>query len=85
MSASPIAREEPGEQGLHRLRGRSHPEQSGLAALEGPRPLAERLGVRQQAAAPLEQILALRGELDAAPDPVEEPHPQLRLQRVNLP
>ena len=68
----PIPRKETCEQGLHRLRRGAHPEHARLPALERPRALTERLGVGQQAVGPLQKILALRGELDAPPDPVEE-------------
>ena len=79
-----IARKKAGEQGLHRLRGGADPEHPGLSPLEGPGPLAERVGVRQQSAGSPQEVFALRSELDATPDPVEEADVQLGLEGADL-
>ena len=66
------------------MRGGADPEHPGLSALEGPGPLGERVGVRQQSASSPQEVFALRGELDATPDPVEELDVQLGLERADL-
>jgi hypothetical protein len=48
------------------------------------RALADRLGVGQEAPAPLEQVLACGRQLNAAPDQIEQPHTQFRLERMKL-
>ncbi|HEX7216886.1 MAG TPA: hypothetical protein VF578_21945 [Methylomirabilota bacterium] len=81
----PIAREEAGEHRLDRLGRRAYPEHSGSAALQRPRPLAERFRIGEETPAPAEQIFALGGQLDPPADPVEEPHPQVRFEGMDLP
>ena len=83
--ASPVASEKPGEQSFDGLRSGADADDSRPAALQGPGALAERVGVRQEAAGSPEHVLAFRGELDTAADPVEHPHSQSRLERVDLP
>src|SRR5262245_65890367 len=83
--ASPIARKETGEQGLHHLRRGAQPQHARLSALERPRPLAEGFDVRQQSPRPLQQVLAVGRELGAAPDPVEQLDIQRGLESTDLP
>ena len=40
---------------------------------------------QQQATAAHQKVLALRGELDASPDPIEQTDAQLALKHMNLP
>jgi len=81
----PIARQEAGEQSLHRLRCGAYPEQPRVPTPEGLRPFAEGVSVCQQASAPPQQILALGRQQSAAADAVEERHAQMGLQGVDLP
>jgi hypothetical protein len=80
----PIARQEPGEKRLHGLRRRADSKHAALAALEGFRPLAERIGSGQQLARSPQQVLAFDREMDATTDSVEELHAQLGLECANL-
>ena len=82
--AAPVADQEARQQVLDHLRRRADAKDPGLAGLERARPLAERVGFRQQAAAAPEQIFALRGQPNAATDPVEQRHAQLTLQGADL-
>ena len=58
---------------------------AGLTGLECTSPLSERFRVRQQATTAHKKVLALRGELDAPPDPIEQTHAELALERMDLP
>jgi hypothetical protein len=82
--APPVECQEARQDRLDRLGGGADPDHAGVPTLEGARPLAQRLGVGQQAAAPPEQILAFRRELHAPPDPIEELHAQRGLERPDL-
>ena len=82
---SPISRQEIREQVLDHLRRGADPEDAGLPGLERTRARAKRIGFRQQAPAAAEQIFALRCQLHASPDPIEQRHAQLGLERVDLP
>jgi hypothetical protein len=81
---APIAWKEAGEQSFHRLGRGPDPEHAGLAALEGPGPLPERVGSRQQLAGTAQEILALGSELNAPTDTVEQPNTELDLERPDL-
>jgi hypothetical protein len=63
---------------------RAYPEHPGLTGLEGPRSLADRLNIDQEATAPLEQVLACGRQLDATPDQVKQSNTQFRLERMEL-
>jgi hypothetical protein len=81
----PVEGQEAGEQGLHRLRRRTHAQHAGVSALERARSLPQRLRVGQQSAGAPQEILALGGELHPAPDTVEEADVQRGFERANLP
>ena len=80
-----VLRQEIDKQALDRLRRGADPEHSCLPGLERARPLAEQLDFGQQAPAAPKQVFALRRELNAATDPIEQRHSQLGFQRVDLP
>src|SRR5262249_39072863 len=82
--AAAIPRKESGQQGLHRLRRGADTEHAGLAALEGARPLPQRVGTGQELAGSAQEILALRSEARAPSDPVEEPDAELVFERSDL-
>jgi hypothetical protein len=82
--APPILLEEGHQRTLDQLRHRAYPEHPSLTGLEGARAFADRLGVDQEAPAPLEQVLACGRQLNAAPDQIEQPHTQFRLKRMKL-
>jgi hypothetical protein len=81
---APVAREEWRQQVLDHLRRGADPEYSGRPCLERARALGKGIGVGQQAAAAPEQVFALRGQLDAPADPVEQQHVELGFQRMDL-
>ena len=72
--AAPVADQKRREQVLDHLRCRADPEDSGFAALELASPLAERLGFGKQSAAAPQQVFALRRQLHAPTDAVEQRH-----------
>jgi hypothetical protein len=82
--ATPVSRDKRGKQRLDGLRDGADPEQAGVPGSERARPLAERLGVTEQAPAALQQVLALRRQLEAPPNSIEQPHAQLGFERKNL-
>jgi hypothetical protein len=82
---APVAGEEGRQQSLDGLRRGPHAEHTRLSALERARSLAQRLGVRQQATAALEQILPLGRELNAAPPAIEQRNVQAGLEGLDLP
>src|SRR6185436_589341 len=72
--AATVLRQEHREQVFEILRRGADAQDSALAVLERAGPLAERLGLQQEATAPPQDVLTLGGQLDAASDAVEEPH-----------
>src|SRR5262245_61346136 len=80
----PVAGQEDRERTLDRLRRGSYAQDSCLPALKRPRALADEIGVLQEAPAAPQQILAFRGQLHAAADPIEQWHAELGFERLNL-
>ena len=83
MGTAP-AGQEVGEDALERHWRRAHAEDTALAAAERSRPLAERLGAREEIAPAREQVFPLSREVNAAADPVEQPNAELALQLADL-
>src|SRR5262245_42152023 len=79
-----ILRQKIDHQTLDRLWCGADPQHAGLPCPQRARPLAKGFNIGQELAAAPEQILALRRELNAATDAVEQRHAQLRLQCVDL-
>jgi hypothetical protein len=63
---------------------RAYPEHPGLTGLERARAFADCLGVDQEAAALLEEIFPCGRQSNAAPDQIEQPDTQFRLERMEL-
>src|SRR5207302_5411060 len=82
--ASLILREESHHHALDQLRRGADPKQAALARFEGARPFADGLGVAQEPSTALQQVLALGCQLNAAPDPIEQPYTQFGLQCMDL-
>src|SRR3954452_16967980 len=82
--AAAILRQEAGEEILDYVRRGADSKNPGLSGLERPRALAEQVRFRKQAAAAAEQILALRCELDAAADPIEQRDAELGFELLYL-
>jgi hypothetical protein len=80
-----VVGEEGGQQSLDGLRRSADPEHARLSALERPCPLTDRIGVRQQPAAPPQQVFPLGRELNAAPAAIEQPDVQAGFQCLDLP
>ena len=59
-------------------------ENSGFAALELAGPLAERVCFGEQPAAAQQQVFALRRQLHAPADAVEQRHAKIGFQRLDL-
>ena len=78
-------RQETSQDTLHGLRGGPDPKDSGHPADQASGAFDERCRVSEHITALSEQILAFRGEPDAAPNAVEETHTKLRLQIADLP
>jgi hypothetical protein len=60
------------------------PQDTGVAALEGPGSGIERVGFHEKPTALPKQVFTVRRQSKAAPNPVEEAHTQLVLERENL-
>src|SRR5262249_46831209 len=69
---------------LNELRHRANAEHSGFAASEGSRTLSQGFGVRQEPPGPLQDILAIPCENDAAPNSIEQSTSEVVLQIPNL-
>jgi hypothetical protein len=72
--ATPIADQKIREQVLDHLWCGGDPENSGFAALELARPLAESVRFGEQSAAAQQQVFALRRQLYAPANAVEQRH-----------
>jgi hypothetical protein len=79
-----IERQELRDQILDDLRSGAYPQDPGLAALQRTRALDEGRGFREQVPAAAEQVFALRCELYAPAQSVEEGHTELRFERAYL-
>jgi hypothetical protein len=79
-----VAAQKARDHALHRLGGRAQAKAADLSAAEHARALGQRLGPRQQLAAPVQEVLALGRELDAAAHAVEQTNAQLALQVLDL-
>src|SRR5262245_15291138 len=83
--APSVTRQKVRQDALDRLRRRAYAQRPGLSLRERTRPLPEGFGIGQESTTALEQILSLRGQLETAPDSIEQRHAQLVLERVDLP
>ena len=73
------------QQVLDHLRRGANPQYSGLATLEQARPLADGFDLCQHTTEPPQEVFALRCQLDTAADTVEQLHPQLGFEPLDLP
>ena len=80
-----IAHQEWGKKILDHLWGGADAQRSHLPAFKSTRPLADQVGIRQQAATAPEQVLSRRCQPDAPADAIEELQVQFVLQRADLP
>ncbi len=63
--------QEPGKDAVDEVRGGCHVQRAGVPAPQQFRPLAEFVGIVQQAAVIVEQLFACAGKDQAAPDAIE--------------
>jgi hypothetical protein len=80
-----ITREESHHHALNQLRCGTDLQHAGVARFEGMRPLTDCLGIPQQPATALKQVLALGCQSYAAPDAIEQLHAKFDLKRIDLP
>src|SRR3981189_2883552 len=73
------------QQVLDHLRRGANPKYSGLATLEQARPLADGFYLCQHTTKTPQEVFALRCQLDAAADTVEQLHAELGFESLDLP
>ena len=80
-----ISRQKRRQDTFDRVRRRGNLQHPSVSTLEHFHPLAEPIDMGQYTATISEELLAFRGQDEAAPDAVEQPKPQLLLKLHYLP
>jgi hypothetical protein len=72
------------QEALQGLGGRPDAQDAGRSACQRVPAFHERVGIGEQRSSATQKVLALRGQLDAPADPIEEAHAELALEVTNL-